>query len=107
MFHSIWGDEYQKHNSRQEKLAHEAIDSGADIIVGAHPHVAQDVEIYKDKPIMYSLGNFMFDQYFSQETMGGLVVHKAYKPTVILIDIKNIILNKMFFKIESIIETPN
>lgn len=103
-----WGDEYQKHNSRQEKLAHEAIDSGADIIVGAHPHVAQDVEIYKDKPIMYSLGNFMFDQYFSQETMGGLVVQlKAYKDGHTS-DIKkyNTKQNKLF-QIESIIENPN
>jgi hypothetical protein len=75
-----WGDEYKPHNIRQEKLAHSAIDSGADIVVGAHPHVAQDVEIYKERPIMYSLGNFMFDQYFSKETLQGLVVQmKVYK----------------------------
>lgn len=100
-----WGDEYKPHNARQTKLAHLAIDSGADIIVGAHPHVAQDIEIYKDKPIMYSLGNFMFDQYFSPETMQGLVVQmKVYKDGRTS-DIKEYTSqqNKMF-QIESIIE---
>lgn len=69
-----WGVEYKPHTDRQAKLAHTAIDAGADIIVGAHPHVAQDLETYKGKLIMYSLGNFVFDQYFSKETMQGLVV---------------------------------
>lgn len=99
-----WGEEYKKHNSRQESLAHLAIDSGADIIVGAHPHVAQDIEIYKGKPIMYSLGNFMFDQYFSEATMQGLVVQlKAFKSGEIK-DIKEYTSkqNKLF-QIESIL----
>jgi poly-gamma-glutamate synthesis protein (capsule biosynthesis protein) len=99
-----WGDEYKPHNKRQETLAHSAIDAGADIIIGAHPHVAQDIEIYKDKPIIYSLGNFIFDQYFSPETMSGLVVQmKVYKTG----EIKDIVkyknqLNK-YFQIESIL----
>lgn len=76
-----WGSEYKvlKSNQRQQSLAHLMIDNGADIIIGHHPHVVQEMEIYKDKPIFYSLGNFVFDQYFSQETqeeMGvGLVCH--------------------------------
>ncbi len=74
-----WGEEYQKHNARQEFLAKSAIDSGADIIVGHHPHVPQDIGYYKDHPIIYSLGNFMFDQYFSTETMSGLVVQMEIK----------------------------
>ena len=37
------------------------IDAGADVIVGAHPHVTQNIEWYKDKPIFYSLGNFVFN----------------------------------------------
>ncbi len=69
-----WGDEYKPHSDRQTQLAHKAIDAGADIIVGHHPHVAQDLETYKNKLIIYSLGNFIFDQYFSAETMQGLVV---------------------------------
>lgn len=67
-----WGDEYQPHTTRQETLAHKIIDAGADIVVGHHPHVAQDVEEYKKGLIIYSLGNFIFDQYFSPETMSGL-----------------------------------
>ncbi len=67
-----WGDEYKPHTARQEMLAHKMIDAGADIVVGHHPHVAQDVEEYKDGLIIYSLGNFVFDQYFSEETMKGM-----------------------------------
>ncbi len=67
-----WGDEYKPHNTRQEMLAHKMIDAGADIVVGHHPHVAQDVEEYKGGLIIYSLGNFVFDQYFSEETMQGM-----------------------------------
>ena len=71
-----WGEEYQylKSNKRQQKLAHAMIDAGADIIIGHHPHVVQEMEIYNGKPIFYSLGNFIFDQYFSPETQIGLAV---------------------------------
>lgn len=69
-----WGEEYKKiHNNRQELLAHTAIDNGADIVVGHHPHVIQDIESYRDRPIVYSLGNFIFDQYFSKDTMQGML----------------------------------
>lgn len=75
-----FGEEYEKvHNKKQEKVAHLAIDSGADMIIGHHTHVIQDVEYYKDKPIFYSLGNFIFDQYFSKETMKGLVIMTAFE----------------------------
>ena len=50
------------------------VDSGADIIIGHHPHVIQNYEIYKERPIFYSLGNFIFDQYFSAETQEGLAI---------------------------------
>ncbi len=46
----------------QVELAHDIIDSGADVILGHHPHQFQGMEIYKGKPIFYSLGNFIFDQ---------------------------------------------
>lgn len=69
-----WGEEYKKiHNKRQELLAHKAIDSGADMVIGHHPHVIQDIETYRDRPIVYSLGNFIFDQYFSKDTMQGML----------------------------------
>lgn len=67
-----WGDEYKAHNARQSALGKKMIDAGADIVVGHHPHVAQAVEEYKEGVIFYSLGNFVFDQYFSPETMSGL-----------------------------------
>ena len=45
----------------QKSISHFAIDSGADIVLGHHPHVLQPIEFYKDKIIAYSLGNFLFD----------------------------------------------
>lgn len=70
-----WGTEYKKiHNSRQESLAHRAIDAGAIMVEGEHPHIPQDFGSYKNAPILYSLGNFIFDQSWSKETMHGLFV---------------------------------
>jgi len=69
------GEEYQKTPTQfQIDFSRMAIDAGADIIVGHHPHVVQPDEIYKDKYIFYSLGNFIFDQSFSEETMQGEIV---------------------------------
>lgn len=73
MFH--WGEEYQNlSNDDQKRFARLAIVAGADLIVGHHPHVAQEIEEYKGKYIAYSLGNFVFDQSFSKETMEGLAL---------------------------------
>ena len=70
-----WGQEYQiKSSVFQQKLARKIIDSGADLIIGHHPHVVQEIEIYNNKLIFYSLGNFVFDQYFSEQTQQGLAV---------------------------------
>jgi len=70
-----WGNEYEETNSdQQQKLGRAIIDAGADLIIGSHPHVVQNIEIYNDKLIFYSLGNFIFDQYFSKETQQGLIV---------------------------------
>jgi len=75
-----WGTEYQTiHNSSQELLAHRWIDAGADMVIGSHPHVVEDAEVYKNKPIFYSLGNFVFDQTFSTETQRGLIVAGEFK----------------------------
>jgi hypothetical protein len=57
-----WGVEFKtKHNRTQTELAHQAIDAGADLIVGTHPHVIQPTEEYNGVLILYSLGNFVFD----------------------------------------------
>lgn len=71
-----WGDEYKlRHNRAQERLAKRLIDQGIDLVVGHHPHVVQDVELYHDKLIFYSLGNFIFDQYFSKDVQEGLALN--------------------------------
>ncbi|HTW96900.1 MAG TPA: AmmeMemoRadiSam system protein B [Candidatus Methylomirabilis sp.] len=73
-----WGIEYQHEPAaNQIALAHKLIDAGADIVIGHHPHVVGGLEIYQGKPIFYSLGNFVFDQYFSTDTQEELGVKFA------------------------------
>jgi len=68
-----WGVEYvHQPTERSQMLAHMFVDAGADIVIGHHPHVVQTMEVYNGTPIFYSLGNFVFDQYFSQDTQEGL-----------------------------------
>jgi poly-gamma-glutamate synthesis protein (capsule biosynthesis protein) len=58
-----WGTEYQQTPTlKQRKDAYLLIDAGANAIIGHHPHVIQKEEVYKEAPIFYSLGNFIFDQ---------------------------------------------
>jgi len=93
-----FGEEYKTtHNQRQEDLAHRAIDDGAKIIIGSHPHVIQDTEVYKKGFIAYSLGNLIFDQPFSKETMQGMLLEiKLYKDGA-METVKNIVkLNSAF-----------
>lgn len=77
-----WGTEYKIGDPGKEirDEAYRFIDAGADLIVGGHPHVIQDSEDYKGKKIYYSLGNFVFDQYFQKETTEGLGVELTIKP---------------------------
>ena len=72
------GTEYTRSpNTAQIEFAHRAIDAGADLVIGAHPHWIQPIETYKGKQIFYSLGNFVFDQEWSHETKEGLVLKIA------------------------------
>lgn len=58
-----WGFENtMRIHPKQREIAHLLIDRGADGIIGHHPHVPQGIEIYKNRPILYSLGNFIFGQ---------------------------------------------
>lgn len=67
-----WGWEHQPLASeRQRALARRMIDAGADAVVGGHPHVVQDTEIYRGKPIVYSLGNFVFDGFTDRDNNTG------------------------------------
>lgn len=69
------GTEYTRQpNKSQVDFARSAVDNGADIVIGAHPHWVQTMEKYKDKYIFYSLGNFVFDQSWSKETQKGLLL---------------------------------
>ncbi|MBI2096390.1 MAG: CapA family protein, partial [Candidatus Taylorbacteria bacterium] len=75
-----WGEEYKVRSGKREReLARRAVDAGAALVVGHHPHLPQEVEIYRNAPIFYSLGNFIFDQNLSKETMSGLVVEVTLK----------------------------
>jgi poly-gamma-glutamate synthesis protein (capsule biosynthesis protein) len=57
-----WGKEYiHEPTSEQRRLARAAIDAGADLVLGHHPHVLQGIEFYRQGVIAYSLGNFVFD----------------------------------------------
>ncbi len=68
-----WGEEYKTvANENQRIVAKAFVDAGADLIVGSHPHVIQGVEEIDGKPVFYSLGNFVFDQYFEENVMNGL-----------------------------------
>jgi poly-gamma-glutamate capsule biosynthesis protein CapA/YwtB (metallophosphatase superfamily) len=59
-----WGVEYRSGaNDKQIAMAHALVDAGADLILGSHPHVVQALEIYKDRLIVYSMGDFVFDHY--------------------------------------------
>ena len=67
-----YGNEYSRSpNEYQVNISHELIDNGADIVIGAHAHVTQGVEMYNGKPIFYNLGNFIFDQ-------SNPATHRAY-----------------------------
>jgi poly-gamma-glutamate synthesis protein (capsule biosynthesis protein) len=75
IIYAHWGKEYaMSENEKQRKLAHQFIDMGVDLIIGSHPHVVQPIEIYNGKAIFYSLGDFIFDQYFSEDVRERLAV---------------------------------
>jgi len=70
-----WGLEYQDYpQDYQTAHAHKMIDSGADLIIGHHPHCIQGMEAYKNGLIFYSLGNFIFDQDWSEQTKQGVTL---------------------------------
>lgn len=75
-----WGAEYvNRAPERIVKLGQSFTDAGADLVIGHHPHVDQELERYGDSWILYSLGNFVFDQSWSENTMEGLVAEIKIK----------------------------
>jgi hypothetical protein len=73
-----WGKEYiATPEPRQVKLAHAAMDAGADVLIGGHAHWPKGMEVYKGKPIFYGVGNFLLDQSWSEETSTGIFAEVA------------------------------
>lgn len=93
-----WGREYEtKSNNRQKKVAREAVEAGASLIIGHHPHVAQEIGEIQGVPVAYSLGNFVFDQNFSTETKTGLIFEVNVKDKkIIKTEAKTIRFNNYF-----------
>ncbi len=92
-----WGVEYEsKPTDIQKELAHQFVDSGADLIIGSHPHVIQTSESYNGKKIYYSLGNFIFDQYFDENVRNGLGVEVKIDKTT-----KELSFSKRYFYLDN------
>ncbi|MFI5199452.1 MAG: CapA family protein [Candidatus Limnocylindrales bacterium] len=80
-----WGTEYSPRPfSAEQKLAHAVIDAGADMIIGNHAHWVGAMEIYKGHPIWYALGNFVFDQTWSEPTSEGLILQMTFQGTKLM-----------------------
>ncbi|PJA02012.1 poly-gamma-glutamate biosynthesis protein, partial [bacterium (Candidatus Gribaldobacteria) CG_4_10_14_0_2_um_filter_36_18] len=92
------GEEYEENpTSFQTSFAMNCIENGADLVVGHHSHVVQKIERYNDGWIAYSLGNFIFDQGFSEETMKSIILKVAIKDKKIKeISSEDIKINKYF-----------
>lgn len=74
------GTEYETGPSAfQREFARAAVEAGASLVIGHHPHVVQTAERYKDGYILYSLGNFVFDQMWSEETRLGAVAKITFE----------------------------
>ncbi|MFH1956676.1 MAG: CapA family protein, partial [Patescibacteria group bacterium] len=75
-----FGNEYEiEPNYSQKNISRQAIDWGANLVVGHHPHILQPIEKYKNGYIAYSLGNFVFDQDFAKETNHGGILKVIIK----------------------------
>jgi poly-gamma-glutamate synthesis protein (capsule biosynthesis protein) len=61
IMHWGWENERQA-NARQRQLAQRMIDAGADAVIGGHPHVTQDIAVYRGKPVIFSVGNFVMKE---------------------------------------------
>lgn len=82
------GTEYvTEPGAAQKDFARAAIDAGADLVIGHHPHVVQTFEKYNDGYIVYSLGNFVFDQMWSEETRLGAIAQITFdKDKIVKVD---------------------
>ena len=90
-----WGAEYQLGiQPKLQQQAKQLVDASADMILGGHPHVVEPFEIYKSKFIAYSLGNFIFDQYFSSDTQQGLMLKLAFTASTVTVNVIPLVSSK-------------
>ena len=73
-----WGEQYVPTPEHVKVLARQFVDAGAEIVIGSHPHIIQEHELYEGKHIYYSLGNFIFDQYWNEEVRTGLLLDVVF-----------------------------
>ncbi len=86
-----WGSEYLgQHRATTEHLATELVALGFDAIIGHHPHVVQDIGYIEGVPVFYSLGNFIFDQYFSLDVQVGLLLRLTPSPEALRFELQPI-----------------
>ncbi len=77
-----WGIEGEHSaNDVQQKLAYAAVDAGADLVLGHHPHVLQGIEVYKGKHVVYSLGNFVFGGNAQPASIESMIFQARFKKT--------------------------
>jgi len=82
-----WGVDYMPlWTGRQRAIAHMCIDNGADLVLGHHPHVLQDVEVYKEKPIIYSMGAFVWDSSSRGADRSAIFAFELQPSSAVLID---------------------
>ena len=80
-----WGGEYRGVPSTlQQEWARRIVENGADVVVGHHPHWVQNTEYINGKPVYYSLGNFVFDQMWSEETRRGMAVRLTFQGSTLI-----------------------
>ena len=81
-----WGIERDEHpQDYQVSMAQQYIDAGADLVIGSHPHVLQGITYYKEKPVFYSLGNFIFNQSIPKTAAVKVTIDGEKEPVVQLI----------------------
>jgi poly-gamma-glutamate capsule biosynthesis protein CapA/YwtB (metallophosphatase superfamily) len=77
-----WGVEYSRNPiPSQRRLARDWVDAGADLIIGSHPHVPGAIEDINGRVVIYSMGNFIFDQYWSTATMESVIEEMTFDGT--------------------------
>lgn len=80
--YAYWGGEYESNPSEEQvALGHAAIDAGADVVVGTHPHIIQGWERYKGRYIVYSLGNFCFGGNTNPDDKDCLIFQQTFTVT--------------------------